>query len=123
MPLIGTATVAPVPATATNIISVIAIFVAQPSLDTIHSVRLLGWTTFRLWRLVAKAFAFAAITTELRFQSLARVVRVEVQLVARATMTRGGTIGSLAGTGFHGGTRGGRGSGSLGRRCRHCGRQ
>ena len=104
MPPIGTATVAPVPATATNIISVIAIFVALPGLDTSLRVRLLGWTIFRLWRLVAEAYAFAAITTELRFQSLARVARFEVQLVARVTMTRDATIYSI------GGTRGGRGS-------------
>ena len=104
MPPIGTATVAPVPATATNITSVIAIFVALPGLDTSLRVRLLGWTIFRLWRLVGEASAFAAITTELRFQSLARVARFEVQLVARVAMTRDATIYSIGGS--RGGSRG-----------------
>jgi len=77
VPLIGTATVAPVPSTATNIISVIAIFVALPSLDTRLSVRFLSRTFFWSRGFIAQTFALAAITPKLRLESLASIIRFD----------------------------------------------
>ena len=87
MPLIGATTVTAVPSTATNIVSVITVFIVFPSLDTRLSVWFRGRALFFRWWLVTKAFALVAIALELRFQSLAVVSRFAVQLITRMAMT------------------------------------
>ena len=65
--LIGTTAVTAVPSTSTVIVSIVAVFITAPNLDTGLGILLQGRAGFLFRSLVASTFASRAVATELGF--------------------------------------------------------
>ena len=87
MSFVSAAAIAVIPATLANIISVIAIFITLPYFHTRLIVAFENATVFRLFFLVTKALASAAVTLELTLKRLASVICHAVELITRQPKT------------------------------------
>jgi len=84
---VGATAVAIVPAALANVISVVAIFVAQPYFDASLVIPFENFAIFSRFFLITKALTAAAVTLKLGFECVACVVCYAVQLIAGVSKT------------------------------------